>query len=179
MSDGITSALERKLALERARSALKSQCRSEMESALRGLPSTGRKAERLRAELAKQLEMSRSMPEPPPRAQSIRASCVSDGVRYEFRTLEFSDLSFFRASRVGPTIVVDINAAHPFGKLIDHTGRIDDPVIMAMLASWAHYECDQISHTRQQVVSDARVDWSRVLRRLVSTESDFLDNAAY
>ncbi len=170
MSDAVASVLARKVALDAARAALRSGARSELERALAGLPLDGRKAAVLREEIKSQLGGTRT-PAPgfyvPKRSL---ATCVSDGINYEFRLAETGDVAFFVVERIGAVVRVTINSAHEFGRHMAKQDDLNSPTVLALLAAWAHHELDQTSEKRQQELRHSRVDWGRVMRRILSAE---------
>ncbi len=173
MSDAVGSAVARKVALDLARAALRSGARSQMEAALAGLPEKGKKANALRSRLRESLAGLDLRPTELPATPAVTATCVSDGIGYEFLVAETGDVAFFVASREAGIVTVTINSAHPFGQLLITRGERPDPAVFALLAAWAHYELDQSDVRRQSVVQDARVDWGRVVRRLLSNGTKF------
>jgi hypothetical protein len=173
MSDAITKALSRKIALKFARAALRSGSTSELKKALASLPPNGEKAAALRLRIEEALREKGELNVDKGIQCAAKVACISDGVGYEFSTTEFGSVAFFQARRTGSIVKIIINTAHPFGRQIEESGRISDPVFLAMLASWAHYELDQSSNQRRSVVEAMREDWSRILRRLLSMGEGF------
>lgn len=173
MSDAVGNALGRKVALDFARAALRSGARSELESALVGLPETGQKAVGLASRIGEALSRLDRGPAEPKKQAAIAATCVSDGVGYEFIVAETGDIAFFVAKRVGAIVEVTINSAHPFGQHLIAQEDWANPTVLTLLGAWAHYELDQSNMKRQQAARDARVDWGRVVRRLLTTGIDF------
>jgi hypothetical protein len=173
MSDAIARAAKRKVALDAARRALKSGSRAELESALKGLPPDGRKAGRLGQQLQEALAISTATDTSKIKSAGSRAVCSSDGLKYEFRFEETGDISLFHPRRSGSQVAVVINTAHPFGRELLDTERWQDPAILTLFAAWAHYELDQSDERLQGAVRDARIDWGRIVRRLLASDSGF------
>lgn len=178
MADAITTVLARRVAYQFAKAALRSGSTTELKAALSSLPTNGMKASFYRSKIEEALASSDSSCKKIHSSKGQGAACVADGVGYEFVVSEFAEVSFFRAVRAGSIVRVTINSAHPFGKQILDSERLSDPMLMALLASWAHYELDQTSTKRQAAAGDARADWGRVLRRLVSSSQGFSDNGS-
>ena len=173
MSDAIASAVARKVSLDAARAALRSGARSDLEAALQSLPTSGQKATRLRGLLEQAIERARSVPTRSLGEGPEANSCTSDGIGYEFSFAETGDIAFFTAKRVGAQVTITINSVHPFGRLLIAEGSWENRAVLALLAAWAHYELDQSDDRRQRVVQDARIDWGRVVRRLLSADPGF------
>lgn len=173
MTDAIAVNVARKVALEASRAALRSGAKSELETALEGLEPFGSKADRLRALLKQSLDRAKTAKTRHPEKKRTITSCVSDGISYEFRIAELDDIAFFVANHEGAQVTVIINAAHPFGKQMAADQSWNSPAVQALLAAWAHYELDQSNEKRQQSIRDSRVDWGRVVRRLLTADSGF------
>ncbi len=173
MHDAVMSAMDRKVALDGARAALRSRRRSELEAALKGLPKHGRKAAKLKEKLREAMDSVSASPSGVLGEEDVAAVCVSDGIRYEFRVGEIGDIAFFKADRMGAVVIITINSAHPFSKQLAGTVNHDNPAVLSLLAAWAHYELDQSDVKRQQAIRDARIDWGRVIRRLLSADRGF------
>lgn len=173
MSDAIALAVARKIALDSARQALSSRSRAEMTAALEGLPPDGTKAERLRENLLRALEDAERLRAPRTLRCQAEATCVSDGVKYDFKLVETGDIAFFNVKRVGSLVSIAVNSSHPFGQRLLEAGQWNNPVVLTMLAAWAHYELDQSDDRRQRAVGEARVDWGRVVRRLLVAGEGF------
>ena len=63
---------------------------------------------------------------------------------------------------------ITVNSVHPFGRqLAREDNAAIEPAVLALLAAWARYELDQVNPVRQNAVRDARVDWGRLLRRML------------
>ena len=180
MTDAITLALSRKIALTYAKEALKSGSIAELKAALSGLSAAdGTMAELYRQQIRWTLNDKNKIHDKRIESNSrSSAACVADGIGYDFDIAEFGEVAFFRARRKGSIIEITINSAHPFGRQIVDSCRLSDPLLMALLASWAHYELDQSSVTRQAVVGEARADWGRILRRIVTASDGFAVNGA-
>lgn len=173
MSDAIARVASRKVALDAARRALRSGSRSELETAIRELPSPGRKSDSLRAKLQKALDRAAESPTKQIRSTGPRALCSSDGVKYEFRLDETGDISLFRPKRIGAHVSVTINIAHPFGRQLAENGSWLNPAVLTLFAAWAHYELDQTDDRLQNAVRDSRIDWGRVVRRILAADTGF------
>ena len=162
----------RKEALDAARQALRSGSLTELRSAIEGLPPDGKKSSKLRRELAAKVETIEQGPEPQFRG-SPDATFVSDGIGYEFHVREISGTAFFDVRRTPNKIVISINSVHPFAETLLERDREERSLALSLLAAWAHYELDQSDHHRLQTVQDSRADWSRVVRRLLGSDSAF------
>ena len=173
MPDTVAKAARRKYALDLARTALRSGTHSDLETALGELPEDGRKAARLRIELTAALEGTRERTTSSIRSAGVRASCTSDGVRYEFHLAETDDIALFRPRRIGSNVTVTVNTMHPFGRQLLANDSWLNPAVLSLLAAWAHYELDQSDERRQSAVRDARIDWGRVVRRILSADNGF------
>jgi len=173
MSDAIAKVTSRKVALDAARRALRSGSRSELEIAIRELPSPGRKSDLLRKNLQKALGRVAESPTTQVRSVGQRAFCSSDGIEYEFRLGETGDISFFRPRRIGAHVSVTINITHPFGRQLAENGSWLNPAVLALFAAWAHYELDQTDERLQDAVRDARIDWGRVVRWILAVDTGF------
>ena len=173
MTDAVARAARRKAALDAARHALRTGSRAELEVALRGLPPDGKKAVRLGMELQDALAKSAKSKTKKIQVQGSRAVCSSDGIKYEFRLAETGDLSIFRPKRIGTHISVTINIAHPFGQNLMDNNRWQDPAVLTLFAAWAHYELEQSDEQLQGTIRDARIDWGRVVRRLLASDVGF------
>ena len=173
MSDAIAKAASRKVALDAARHALRSGSRAELESALKDLPPDGRKAASLSSKLREALALSAGSATTKFRSAGPSALCSSDGIKYEFRLEETGDISLFRPKRVGAHVSVIINSAHPFGRELAENERWRNPAVLTLFAAWAHYELEQSDERLQDVIRDARIDWGRVVRRILASDSGF------
>lgn len=173
MSDAIARSVARKTALIAARHALKTGSRAEIEGALKELPPDGKKAARLSRELQEALASKVGASTTKIRATGPSALCTSDGIKYEFRLEETGDISLFRPKRVGAHVAVIINSAHPFGKELKKDNRWQNPAILTLFAAWAHYELEQTDERLQGAVRDARIDWGRVVRRILASDLGF------
>ena len=173
MSDAIARAASRKVALDAARQALRSGSRAELESALRELPSDGRKANQLDKELREALASTAESATTKIRSAGPRALCSSDGIKYEFRLEETGDISLFRPKRIGAHVSVIINSAHPFGRALVENDALQNPAVLTLFAAWAHYELEQNDERLQDAIRDARIDWGRIVRRILSSDVGF------
>ena len=173
MSDAIARAASRKVALDAARHALRSGSRAELESALKELPPDGRKADLLSKKLREALASSAGSATTKMRSAGSRALCSSDGIKYEFRLEETGDISLFRPKRIGAYVSVIINSAHPFGKALLENNALRNPAVLTLFAAWAHYELEQSDERLQDAVRDARIDWGRVVRRILASDVGF------
>ncbi len=173
MTDAIAANVARKVALEASRAALRSGAKSELESALKSLVPFGSKADRLRDLLKQSLALARSAKTSHPKQDALVTACVSDGVSYEFKVAELDDVAFFVASHEGSKVTVTINSAHPFGKQLLADESWSNSAVHTLLAAWAHYEIDKSDDRRRQSLRDSRVDWGRVVRRILSADSGF------
>ena len=174
MSDAITDVMSRRVALNRAREALKSGSRSDLKQALTALPDTGEKAAGLRSRIESALGQYEKKPQKSRGAVSHKKTCVSDGIAYQFEAEEFGSLAFFRVARSGSIVQGTSNSAHPYGIHIVSGDKLSDPAFLQLLAAWAHYELDQSSPTTRDAARVAREDWSRVLIRLAERPMDLL-----
>lgn len=173
MTDAVARAVARKAALDSARRALRSGSRSELESALRELPPDGRKSRALSKEIKTLLASASSEVTTKISSVGDRAICSSDGLKYEFRLGETGDISLFHPERIGAHVSVVINTAHPFGKELAENDRWRSPAVLTLLAAWANYELDQSDERRRHVVRETRIDWGRVVRRILASDTGF------
>jgi len=179
MADAITNVMSRRVALDAARTALKSGSRSALKKALASLPDSGEKAAGLRAKieavLGQQVEINLRKAEVD---SDIKIICVSDGIAYQFAVEEYGSLAFFRVARSGSVVSVTINSAHPFGAHVASGDKLNDSTFLQLLAAWAHFELDQASPKTRDAVRVAREDWSRILIRLAGRPMELMGGDA-
>ena len=173
MKDAITAIEARKCAVDAAQSALQSGARSELRIALDELPHEGSEADGLRNRIELALAGFERGARPSSDVDSEVASCVSDGLTYEFRCAATGDIAFFSVDRDGSYVRVTINSAHPFGRKVEEESSLENPTVLALLAAWAHHELEQSDKVRMEQLRNARVDWGRVIRRLLSVDGYF------
>lgn len=173
MADAILNSVARKFALDRARQAVRSRSLSELRAALEALPTDGMKAAQLRVSIKDLLNEEATRSEPDDDIRESFSTFVSDGIGYRFRCLETGETAFFRVRQEGALLYVDLNSDHPFTSMLIDQELLSHPVILSLLASWAHYELEQHGYTAKGHASDARTDWSRHLQRLIRVSPEF------
>lgn len=190
------NAEDRKQLIAYARDAIRAKDLAAMRRLLRALPSDSTKMQNLRRDLEHQVRilgaqvtqespLLRPSPSPGPPAVMIPDSVeangapsrgelmqVKSGGRTFYIRYDGSDDKFLRVRVEGGRIVIIVNPDHrAFNALADASNcREVSPNMIAILAAWALLELEAGSEARADKIQEVREDWTRLLRRLMTTD---------
>ena len=120
-------------------------------------------------------------------ARGLAASTVSNGLKYVFAGADLETPAFFSVKQRGGSIVLTLNTNHPaYPSLVevlespanesggdDLEERLQKSLdgLKLLLFAWARYEDEQPDGTRRIQAQEARVDWGRLARQFLMTDS--------
>jgi len=98
---------------------------------------------------------------------------LSDGVNCRFEASELDMGAFFAVRSRGAAIIITLGRTHPAFPLLSHAVRdqgAEGDAVRLLLEAWARYEDEQPEGRRLQWAQEAREDWGRTARRLVTRQ---------
>lgn len=120
-------------------------------------------------------------------AQALAATTISNNLKYTFAEAALETAAFFSVKSKGGAIIITLNVNHPAYRnlmeiLEESVDGVDPDTLRSrlsnsleglklLLMAWARYEDEQPDGKRQQAALDARVDWGRVARQFLESES--------
>jgi hypothetical protein len=171
---------ERKRRLDEARRALRSGDARQMLTALDRLPTTGTKADDLRAELRARIGSGGSViplplpvPHPRPSVPSGTAIQASSNNRILFVDRNLAAGILFRVRMRGGIAEIAVNVSHPaYRFLAERDGGGLGSVGEHVLRAWATLHLEAGSDKKRERIDDLAADWARALGALDATARD-------